>query len=275
MALKIMQLIRSTLLTLTVLTSLHLSIGQQTNLFTEVWNGHNCGRSQYTNGSVFHVNLIKVLESLAVNVSTTGFDTSVAGQNNSNSVYGLRQCRGDLSSWDCHQCASTITQKLLEKCQNSTWGFIQLVGCFLRYDTHYFYNYSEGIQTYAGACNNHVSDEPETFVSAVLKVLSNITERAVWNPNLFAADGFQADSSPSRLIYGLAQCWRNLSKASCQSCLSFALSNVTAQPINSLGCANSTGAQWYAMGCQLRYEIYLFYNLPQSPPLSGIFFHMF
>eukprot|EP00253_Pinus_taeda_P024488 PITA_24488 len=253
------------LLTFTLCTCLHLSVGQQINV-TAGGVGHeeSCGNSQYTNGSLFHLRLIKVLESLVVNVSTTGFDTSsVVGQNNNDSVYGLLQCRGDLNSSLCQQCASTVKAMLLDKCQNSTSGFLLLDGCLLRYDDHYFYNYSEGIQPYSFYCNAPTVTQPDTLQSVILNVLSNISERAVWSPNLFAADVFTAESSPSRLIYSLAQCWRDLSKANCQSCLSVG---------ESLGCANgSIGGQFHFMGCELRYEIYQFFLAPilaPPPPLS-------
>eukprot|EP00253_Pinus_taeda_P018006 PITA_18006 len=241
MAMKVKQLIRSMLLTFTLLTCLHLSVGQQINFTIKVANGYRCGNSQYENGTLFQLHLNQVLESMVVNVSTSGFNTSsVEGQNSNSTVYGLLQCRGDLSSPDCQKCTFTIKAVLLETCQNSTLGFIQLDGCFLLYDNHYFYNYSEGIQPYGSVCNLEISDKPETFQSAVLKLLSNITERAVRSPNLFAADVFEEYSSASQLIYSLAQCWRDLSQASYQSCLS-ALSNGSCSPIPSPRAASSEG----------------------------------
>ena len=73
-----------------------------------VWS--NCGNYVYKNGSAFQLNLNKVLESLVRNVYPSGFNISsvvVDGQNSNSTVYGLVQCRGDLDSSDCKQCAST------------------------------------------------------------------------------------------------------------------------------------------------------------------------
>eukprot|EP00253_Pinus_taeda_P010725 PITA_10725 len=273
-AMKMKQLISSMLVTFTLLTCLHLSVGQQKNFTDIVWQGYGCGnKSQYTNGSVFQQHLNQVLKSLVVNVSTTGFNTSsVEGPNSKDSVYGLLQCRGDLNSSLCQQCASTVKAMLLDKCQNGTSGFILVYGCFLRYDDHYFYNYSaEGIQPYSVACAapTPTVTQPDTFQSDILNVLSNISERAVGSPNLFAAHVFTAESSPYKFIYSLAQCWRDLSKANCQSCLSVVGNRTVNQ---SLGCANgSIGGQFHAMGCDLRYEIYQFFfdpTLAPPPPLS-------
>jgi hypothetical protein len=104
-----------------------------------VWS--NCGDTKYRNGSVFERNLNKLLESLVGNVIPSGFNTSrVVEEANSNStVYGLVQCMGDLGSSACKQCASTAKAKLVEGCHNTS-GSIQLEGCFLRYDSHNFYN---------------------------------------------------------------------------------------------------------------------------------------
>jgi hypothetical protein len=160
---------------------------------------------------------------------------------------------------------------LVEKCQNSTSGFIELDGCFLRYDTKYFYNFTEGSQSNSG-CGRPNFDQPETFAYAVSNVLSNITKTAVQSPNLFNASVFEADSSPSKRIYSLAQCWTDLSQTSCQSCLSAGLSNISGCSIGALG------AQFHTMGCDLRYEIYQFFFTPilspPASPLSGIFFHI-
>eukprot|EP00253_Pinus_taeda_P014439 PITA_14439 len=268
-AMKMKQLMRSMLLTFTLLTCLHLSVGQQIN-FTAggISQGESCGtgNSQDTNGSLFQHQLNQVLDSLVVNVSRTGFDTSsVEGQNNNDFVYGLLQCRGDLNSSLCKQCASTIKTQLVQNCKNSTSGYLQLEGCFLRYDNHYFYDYSpEDIQSYGVQCNVQSIYPLYTFPFDVSEVLSNITERAVGSPKLYAADVFEEKYSAS--IYSLAQCWGDLSQASCNSCLSVALRKISPTSATSACSPGSNGARFYAMGCHLRYEIYPFFYAPTSSP---------
>jgi NAD-dependent SIR2 family protein deacetylase len=79
-----------------------------------------------------------------VNVSTSGFNTSsVEGKINNSVVYGLLQCRGDLNSSECQHCTTTMKEMLVQKCQNNISRFIQIDDCFLRYNNHIFYNYSD------------------------------------------------------------------------------------------------------------------------------------
>jgi hypothetical protein len=153
-----------------------------------VWS--NCGNSgnyTYRNGSAFQLNLNKVLESLVRNVNSSGFNTSsvvVRGQNSNSTVYGLVQCRGDLDSSDCKQCASTAKANLVQGCHNTS-GFIQLDGCFLRYDNHNFYNDIESRKStpISVLCNTGNSSQPQQFTNAVKALLSNITTKAQQSPN--------------------------------------------------------------------------------------------
>jgi hypothetical protein len=126
-----------------------------------------CVNSEYRNGSAFQLNLNKVLESLVRNVNPSGFNTSsvvVGGKNSNSTVYGFVQCRGDLDSSDCKQCASTAKAKLVQGCHNTS-GFIQLDGCFLRYDNRSFYNdiVVRRIHQVNVLCNPGNSSQPQQF----------------------------------------------------------------------------------------------------------------
>jgi hypothetical protein len=145
--------------------------------FLTIW-GLSCGKREYGNDSP-----VRVLESLVVNISTSGFNTSsVEGKINNSVVYGLLQCRGDLNSF---------------------------------------------------------------------------TQKFVHSPQHFAKEVVKAVYSPSKLIYSLAQCWRDLSQTSYQFFLAVGQSNITTSVINqSSTCQNGTlGAQFHTMGCYFHYEI--------------------
>eukprot|EP00253_Pinus_taeda_P019505 PITA_19505 len=230
-----------------------------------VWS--NCGNYTYTNGSAFQVNLNKVLDSLVNNVYATGFNTSsivAQGANSNSTVYGLVQCRGDLDSSNCRQCASMAKANLVQVCQNTS-GLIQLDGCFLRYDDHNFYNDIESTKEtpISTLCNTGNSSQPQQFTIAVGGLLSNSTANAQQSPKLFAADSVTAPGNIPQTIYSLAQCWRDLSRTGCGSCLTFAVENI-------FDCqSGALGAQFGSQNCYLRYEVYEFFNATVlSPPPS-------
>jgi hypothetical protein len=252
MAMKMKTLISTMLLTVSVCMRMPLSGADP--YITTVWRG--CGISEYRNGSAFQSNLNQVLESLVSNVYPNGFNQSSVvddGQSSNSTVYGLLQCRGDLNSSDCEQCASTAKARLLDGCRNTS-GFIQLDGCFLRYDNHYFYgNYSESAESVV-LCNTGTRSQPQQFTNTIKALLLNIANKAAQSPELFAADSATAPYNSTEYIYSIAQCWRDLSPTDCGSCLSFALSEISRCQTGAIG------SQFGSMNCYLRSEVYPFFN---------------
>lgn len=268
MAMRLKQLISNALL---IVTILRVSSGEPVT--STVWD--ECGKTgQYTNGSAFQRNLNLVLDSLVGNVYFSGFNTSFVvdeGQTSNGTVYGLVQCRGDLDSAHCAQCASMAKEKLVQGCRHTS-GFIQLEGCFLRYANYYFYNdYIDSSQkkSIVVLCSRMNNSQPEQFTNAVRALLSNLTTKAAQDPQLFAADSVSAPSS-MEYIYSIAQCWRDLSPKSCGFCLNSALEKILACQTGALG------AQFGSKNCYLRYEVYGFFVTsilspdvsPQNFPLS-------
>jgi len=226
---------------------------------TTVW--HYCENSTYTNGSAFQMNLNKVLESLVLNVSTAGFNTSSVndGQNSNSTVYGLAQCRGDLNSSDCKQCSSMAKARLVKGC-NKTSGFIQLDGCLLRYDNYSFYSDYSDSAKHNLICNGNSNNQSD-FGSNIKVALLKIAAKAADSPNLFAADSAKLSYNLTQAIYSFAQCWRDLSPTNCGACLSFATEKIR-------GCAaGALGSQFESVNCYLRCEIYPFFN-PSIPSPS-------
>lgn len=239
-----------------------------------VWcNCEESGNYTYTNGSAFQINLNKLLDSLVKNVYATGFNiSSVEGQNNSSTVYGLVQCRGDLGSSDCKQCASNAKANLVQGCHNTS-GFIQLDGCFLRYDDHNFYNDIESTKdtTRIILCNTENSGQPQQFTTAASVLFLNDIAKAAQSPDLFAVDSVASPSNSMQNIYSLAQCWRDLSRTNCGLCLTYVYENIFH------GCQpGALGAQFGSQNCHFRYEVYEFFNATvlsppprESPPASS------
>jgi hypothetical protein len=209
------------------------------------------------------------------NVSSSGFNTSRVdeGQNSNSTVYGLVRCRGDLGSADCKHCAATAKAKLVQKC-NDTSGFINLNGCFLRYDSFNFYNDSS-YSTRNVVCSKGNASDPEQFTNDAEARLANTSNRAAESPKLFAADSRYDVYSPSYQIYSTAQCNRDMSRHSCNECLADGLSSIIEW------CkTGAIGARFLISNCELRFETYPFFNVsilspaPAPPPSSGIFFHI-
>jgi len=263
MAMEMKQLIMTVLVIVSVCTLTHFAAADPET--TTVWS--SCGSREYRNVSAFKLTLNKVLESLVRNVNPSGFNTSsavVGGVNSNSTVYGFVQCRGDLDSSDCKQCASTAKAKLVQGCYNTS-GFIQLNGCFLRYDNSSFYTDIASIPstTVNVLCNSSNSSQPQQLTKYLTALLSNTTAKAADSPKFFAADLAVAPSNSTENIYSLAQCWRYLPRTSCDSCLTFAIEKISSCQSGALG------AQFGSQNCYLRYEVYKFFNASVLSPPPG------
>lgn len=214
-----------------------------------VWD--YCGKSKYTNCSAFQSHLNQVMDLLVTNVYPSGYNVSsiVVEDNRICSVYGLVQCRGDLKPSDCQQCASTAKSGLLHGCDNDEPGFIQLDGCFLRYDNFQFYSEEFESHPVKVHCSPTNSSRPQLSPSDVRSMLFNITVKATQNPALFAADSVPGPSSLTETVYSMAQCWTDLSSANCGLCLTYALANILSCPTGTLGARSGLSS------CFLRYDV--------------------
>jgi len=260
-----MNLLISSVLLLVISLCTHMGFAAADPATTTVWS--YCGQYEYRNSSAFQRSLDKVLDSLTRNVYLSGFNTSsvvVGGQNSNSRVYGLVQCRGDLSSSDFKLCASTARAKLVQGCYNTS-GLIQLEGCFLRYEYHNFYNDYDESGPASVLCNTENSSQPQQFTNTVKDAVLNITNTAANSPKLFAAHAVAAPYNSSQHIYSLAQCWRDMSPINCGSCLTSALSYIF------LCQKGALGSQFGSMNCYLRSEVYAFYNASNLPTSPGIF----
>lgn len=229
-------------------------------LYGQICNGevretptNRCDRSStYAEGSTFESNLNILLDSLGQGVNQTEFKTSSYGQS-PDKVYGLLQCREDITVDQCSTCWELAKTNLLQNCSNARGGSIWPFHCFLRYEDSDFTgmldielgsNYSESFRGDTGVFI------PTGFQSSVENLLNNLsveaapeTKRCAW--------GTAVDSSQT--IYGLVQCTRDLSSHNCSACLTYALNAI----FTSL--SGSGGVQYWSQSCIVRYEIYLFF----------------
>jgi hypothetical protein len=213
----------------------------------------------YAKDSEFESNVNTVFNSLVQHTSQTGFNTSVHGQS-PNQVYGLLNCRGDATADQCYNCSQRATAAIRqsEGCGNAVGGVIWMDVCFLRYENYTFFGklYTYGLNTYILA---NVS-EPEVFDAAVAKLLSNLCTEAESGSKLYAS-GNTTDSL-SRKIYGLVQCWRDISSDDCKTCLSTSVNNIFTQ------FPGNPGVQGLMASCIVHYEIYPFLNSTVLSPAS-------
>ncbi|OEL23985.1 Cysteine-rich repeat secretory protein 55 [Dichanthelium oligosanthes] len=186
-----------------------------------------CAGTSYAGSNKAVAGINSVLADLVATGSTGGgFATSTAGKGKY-VVYGLAQCRGDVSAADCAACLTADAKQLPISCSSSSDARIWYDYCFMLYDNSNFIGQSD---TDAGVVyvNVQVADNAKAFAKLV-------------------------EYTPFVSVYGLAQCTRDLAPLTCAQCLSTAVSRFGEY------CGAQVGCQINYSSCRVRHEIYPFY----------------
>eukprot|EP01018_Ginkgo_biloba_P036601 Gb_13104 [translate_table: standard] len=223
----------------------------------EMFSSIKCNNATiYANSSKFVSNLNRLLDELVSKTSETGFNISSYGQN-PNVVYGLLQCRGDASQQDCYNCSQEAKSFIRQNCGNDGGGRLWLDMCYLRYDNSSFFSQLDTTASYLWNANDVTN--PQVFMNTSRSLLYNLSIKATDPANKrFAAES--TIDSDFRIIYGLVQCWRDISIDDCKRCLSTARENVFVYSTGKRGGRALLGS------CVVRYEIYPFFKSAAPSP---------
>ncbi|KAJ6324309.1 hypothetical protein OIU76_011585 [Salix suchowensis] len=153
-------------------------------------------------------------------------------------LYGLFQCRGDLSNGDCGRCVARAVSQLGTLCLDSSGGALQLEGCFVKYDNATFLGVEDKTEVLhkCGPLIGYDSDEMNRR-DAMLDYLG--TGDGSYKP--FRVGGVGGVSS-------VAQCVQDLSASECQDCLSEAIGRLKTV------CGAAAWGDLYLAKCYVRFS---------------------
>ncbi|KAI4964711.1 hypothetical protein ZWY2020_059793 [Hordeum vulgare] len=101
------------------------------------------------------------------------------------------------------------------------------------------------------------------MLNAWLTLMTDLTGRAASSPSRVANATTPYDGDPATLVYGLAQCTRDLNATECTRCLASVVGQLRKR------FTNETGGAIKAYSCYVRYELGAFdITLPPEPPSS-------
>ncbi|KAK9676330.1 hypothetical protein RND81_11G069700 [Saponaria officinalis] len=172
---------------------------------TYVYGG--CLSIKYAPNIQYEYNVNSLLTTLVNSAMYTPYNKFTTGSPNS-PIYGLYQCRGDLSQSECSKCVQHALSQLGVICVNSCGGAVQLEGCFIKYDNATFLR---------------VEDKTVVLKKCGTESLSNSNEFAQQEQVL----GYLASRTAlyrvgeSGNVRGVAQCVGDLSPSQCQDCLGY------------------------------------------------------
>ncbi|XP_016723439.2 cysteine-rich receptor-like protein kinase 10 [Gossypium hirsutum] len=167
-----------------------------------------------------------------------GFYNTTAGRS-PDMVYGLFHCRGDLSTSDCQACVTFATTDISQRCPNQTTAVAWYDECLLRYSNRNIFSVVEDrpavrLSNYRNATGTEIPFD-QLVAATVVMNMNDITT--------------QTENKPAG--------------SDCSICLQGALELL---PTGWLG------GRLLSPSCNVRYEIYPFYNptivSPQPPPAA-------
>lgn len=132
----------------------------------------------------------------------------------SEELYGLIQCRGDISADDCSKCTNNITKVALDLCRESRHVWIWFRWCFLRYSNASFFG---SVQQTSGAWANDTDFDDPSMGTKGLDFMAGLPSNASKQPLSFQTAVLDVGQSGKR--YGMAQCTRDIIEPECQKCL--------------------------------------------------------
>ncbi|CAN4096736.1 unnamed protein product [Withania somnifera] len=98
-----------------------------------------CSQIKYTTNSPYESNLNSLLTSPINSATYSSYNNfSIMGSTKQDVLYGLYQCRGDLSMPDRATCVAKAKEFAGQLCSQNCGGALQLQGCLVKYDNTSF-----------------------------------------------------------------------------------------------------------------------------------------
>ncbi|KAJ1423780.1 Serine-threonine/tyrosine-protein kinase, catalytic domain [Sesbania bispinosa] len=213
----------------------------------------------FSPNTTYQTNLNHLLSSLASNSTLeNGFYNTTVGVN-SNTVYGVFLCRGDLTPEACKDCVSIATKQVLQTCPVEKESVIWFAECMIRYSYQSFFSIAAEVPVYV-LMNTASVSEQSRFMELLSNTMNSVAVKAANGgaDKKFATE--EANFSSFQTLYTLAQCTPDLSPFGCQKCLQIA--------IGQLAMAIKQGGRVLIPSCNVRYELYPFYHKVTVPTPS-------
>ncbi|KAH1048666.1 hypothetical protein J1N35_039450 [Gossypium stocksii] len=230
---------------------------------------HDCpNTTTFSINSTYQANRGTVLTSLSSNSTRReGFYNTTAGSS-PDTVYSLFLCRGDLSTSVCQACVTFATTDISQRCPNQTRAVVWYDECLLRYSDQYIFSVVNEEPSVLLANSQNITDRDrfDQQVQVLMNDTATQAANAATGARKFAIRQAEANFSSSfPTLYALAQCTPDLLSTDCDRCLRFEIANLP---------RGSQGGRVLSPSCNVRYEVYLFYNqtavaAPPTPPGSG------
>ncbi|KAL9317362.1 hypothetical protein ACSQ67_013879 [Phaseolus vulgaris] len=210
----------------------------------------------FTANSTYHTNLNTLLSNLTSNTQIDyGFYNLSYGEN-SDKVYAIGVCRGDVKPDECRSCINNSTVLLTQLCQNQKEAIGWYDKCMLRYSNRSIFGLMETSPLFYTLefVNATNVDQFNQVLDNLVSNLTGIAAASGDSRHKYAAGNSTAPNLET--IYGVVQCTPDLSQQDCNQCLVEAFSRITS--------SGKISGRVATPSCNIRYENYRFYDEPST-----------
>ncbi|MQL75518.1 hypothetical protein Taro_007880 [Colocasia esculenta] len=196
-----------------------------------------CSQLKYVAGTPYQYNINSLFASLANSAGFTpfaNFTSSLASP--AATVYGLYQCRGDLTIPDCESCVKSCITQLSSLCSSSCGGALQLQGCFVRFGNESFLGQQDKTVLYR-KCGPGAGNYDGDLMGMRDSVLAALAASA-GGPFRVGRAGY---------MEGMAQCVGDLGARECDDCLAEASNQLRSS------CGLAVSGEVYLGKCYAKY----------------------
>ncbi|XVE84668.1 hypothetical protein DITRI_Ditri17bG0031600 [Diplodiscus trichospermus] len=232
--------------------------------------------------STYRANLDNLLSSLSSKATRGNRFYNTTSGRNSDVVYGLYLCRGDASNRSCAECVSTAINEVNQLCPVEKISVIWYANCLVHYSNRSIFSIATVVPQVYLLNTRNVSDQ-ERFNQLLGDTIDAATDLAL--NSTFGLTNFatrEVDVSRLQRLYSLVQCTPDLSRDDCNTCLRGAIAAL------SVCCSGKQGGRVLTPSCNVRYELYPFYNqttvsvpapptviTPTAPTISQTYLYLF
>ncbi|XP_057428434.1 cysteine-rich receptor-like protein kinase 44 isoform X1 [Lotus japonicus] len=240
-----------------------------------IYNYNYCPQNTtFDSTTTFQTNLRVLLSSLIATSQTYASYYSSINPGTKDVANGQFLCRADVSSAVCDNCITAAAGELSRRCPNKSQSIVWYDECMLGYTNRYYpYTETDPGTTLWGEKNVSASDL-SSFNRTLFGLLGGLRDQASSSPSptkfatreadfVGGGGGGDGGSSSSRRVYGLAQCLPDMTGDQCGQCLQNAIGKLVGC------CGGKQGARVLLAWCNIRYELFQFYNSIGSSSSPG------
>ncbi|XP_059439339.1 cysteine-rich receptor-like protein kinase 25 [Corylus avellana] len=206
------------------------------------------------------------LSSPALNISSNNASSKlqITSHNISFSIpiHTIFLCRGDVSTELCGKCVGNATHKLVNNCSRERAAVVWYDECMVRYSNESIFS-TVAVKPRIHIWNTQNITEQDQFNRLLNITMTQLASQVSNFPTGTSKFGTKEVSfSQFQNLYNLVQCTPYLSSADCNSRLQAAINRLP------ICCDGKQGGRVMFPSCNVRYELYQFYNETMAPALT-------